>query len=169
MNTFGPLTCSSAIVGNTHGRSRRRLADGTDHIVRDAGRGERRRGFRHAVTLDHRQADAVEEMRERHIQRSATARHITDARAQRATHGVVYGRLIRQVFGGLLHGRLLAGLLHARPVASGLGGLEEQAALPAHAGLAEAALYTFSTRAARPAGTSARTTHIRQRVLVSGR
>ena len=75
-------------------------------------------------------------MRQRHVQRSSTACHVADARAEGATHGTVYGSLIREMLGGLLHGRLLTSLLHARPIACGLGSLEEQASLPTHAGLA---------------------------------
>ena len=112
------------------------MADSADHIVGDAGRGERRSGFRHTVTLNHRQADTVEEMRQRHVQRSTTACHVADARAESATHGTVYGSLIRKMLRDLLGGRAFAGLLHARPIACGFGSLEEQASLPTRAGLA---------------------------------
>ena len=75
-------------------------------------------------------------MCQRCVQRSAAAGDITNPRSQSATDGAVHGGLIRQVLRSLLHGRLLAGLLHARPIACGFGGFEEQATLPAGAGLA---------------------------------
>ena len=83
-----------AIFGNANRRARGRLANGADHIVCHAVRGERCCGLRHAVALDHRQSNAVEEVCERHVERSTTTGNKPDLRTQRSANGAIHGSLI---------------------------------------------------------------------------
>ena len=129
------LDLQLALIGNTNRGAGSGLAHRADHIVGHACGGERGGGFGHAVALDHRQSDAVVEMRQIKRQRRSAASHVLDLRAQSATNRAVDERLVLGALGDLGKRMLLARLLLAAPDARCLGGLQEQATLPAGAGL----------------------------------
>ena len=129
------LDLQFAFVGNANRGAGRGLAYGADHIVGHARGGERGGGFGHAITLNHRQSDAVVEMRQIERQWCAAAGHVLDLRAQSTAHRAVNERFVLGALGDFGKRVLLAGLLLAAPDARGLGGLDKQAALPAGTGL----------------------------------
>ena len=129
------LDLQFAFVGNANRGAGRGLAYGADHIVGHARGGERGGGFGHAITLNHRQSDAVVEMRQIERQWCAAAGHVLDLRAQSTAHRAVDERFVLGALGDFGKRVLLAGLLLAAPDARGLGGLDKQAALPAGTGL----------------------------------
>ena len=125
-----------AVVRDAHRRAGGGLADRADLVVVHACHRKRRRGLRHTVSLDHRQADAGEEVRQIGAQRSPAARHIPDVRAECAANRAVHRCLEHRVPGALAGGMLASVLLGARPFAGALGGLREYAPLETGAGLA---------------------------------
>ena len=123
-----------AVLGDARSDTAHRHADGADAVVFRQAHTHRAAGFGHAITLKHRQADAVEEVGKLGVHRSAAGNGEVGVRTENCANLLVHHLLVEGVGDTSGNRQLLTLLLGLGPFARVFGGAHEHLASESGAG-----------------------------------
>ena len=129
------LDAQLAVLVNAHRRAFQRQADGADLVADRRVHAGRCAGFGHAVPFKQRQAHAVEEVRDRHVQRGAAGDRVFHAAAEHLHDGGVHELVVHGVLDVQRRRNAVARLLGLGPFTGYHRGVGEDAPLEPASGL----------------------------------